>query len=134
MAEDEFFFAALEVDPGSHALRRHFAHHLAECGDWRAVGYRWMAENAKWPFWLPATHRWSWTHPSNSQPFHNHLPLKLYQRLEQKVDSEWKKYDRLRDAEADLCRALAREAGIEVPPEPPARPRRRSRRRRRNKR
>src|SRR5947208_13878523 len=106
MTDEDLFRAALEADPGNHALRRLFADWLADRGDARAAGYRWMAALGKWPFWLPSSQMWSWTDPSNSYPFHNHLPKRLYRRLKAPVDSCWRKYVKLCEAEADLCQAL----------------------------
>jgi uncharacterized protein (TIGR02996 family) len=49
LAEDDFQ-AALDADITNSALRLVLADWLEEQGDERALGYRWLGQNGKWPF------------------------------------------------------------------------------------
>jgi uncharacterized protein (TIGR02996 family) len=108
MTGEQFFRSALDVRPEDMALRLLFAEWLEERGDYRAQGFRWMSRLGKWPFWLPSSRRWSWTHPANTFPYHNHLSRELYDLLPEENDSDWKKYVTLQEAEEALCRILAK--------------------------
>jgi uncharacterized protein (TIGR02996 family) len=50
MNDEDAFQRAIDAEPGNLTLKRVFADWLEEQGDWRAAGYRWMAEHEKWPF------------------------------------------------------------------------------------
>ena len=107
MTSEPFFRAAIDAEPENMCLRWLFSEWLADRGDWRAHGFRWMCQQGKWPFWLPSSRRWSWTNPENTFPYHNHLPRELYDLLPEVPDSEWKKYVTLQEAEEALCRIMA---------------------------
>lgn len=106
MSDEATLRTFLDLEPGDLAARQLLADWLAERGDARAAGFRWMARFSKWPFWLPSSRKWSWTDPSNSFPYHNHLPTVLYAALRAPVESSWKKYATMLEAEEDLCLCL----------------------------
>lgn len=61
MITERDFQAALDADPSQCELRCVFADWLAECGDPRAAGYRWLGENRKWPTtWTEWSERADW--------------------------------------------------------------------------
>ena len=73
MTDEDTFQAALDAEPDNSAMRLVFADWLEERGDWRAAGYRWMAERGKapmpWPrvgyagshpYPPPAPDEWTW--------------------------------------------------------------------------
>jgi uncharacterized protein (TIGR02996 family) len=105
--DERFFRDALADDVADSAARLLLAEWLEERGDRRAAGFRWMGRHHKYPYFLPASRKWSCTSLRNADPVHNHLPPRLYKALGQEVDSDWKKYALELDAEEDLARTIA---------------------------
>lgn len=105
---EDFFRAVLDADPADAAARLLLAEWLDERGDSRAAGYRWMARRRKHPYFLSGSERWSWTNLRNAVPVHNQLPPRLYEALPRQIDTDWKKYETVREAEEELASEIAR--------------------------
>lgn len=106
MTDEDAFQQALDAAPGDVAARLLFGEWLADRGDWRSPGYRWMGEQAKWPdppgslhdiVWTE-WHWWSWAYPESKH-------AELTGGLPALMQSHWA-YASRRDAEEALCQAI----------------------------
>jgi uncharacterized protein (TIGR02996 family) len=105
-SDERFFRAALAAAPGDAAARLLLAEWLAERGDERSEGYRWMARHHKYPLFLGGRRMWAWTDAFQHGAEHNHLPAALFDALPQPIDSIWKSYRKQHEAEEDLARQI----------------------------
>lgn len=120
------FQRALDADPYSSAIRFVFADWLEDRGDWRAAGYRWMADHGRSPVPCTASEMittWDWwcqLDPDQPRRAAGHIHdacwvrLDLFNRLrDYRFKSSWsggvayKEYPDRRTAEEALCRAVA---------------------------
>lgn len=99
---------AIDADIADSATRLLLGEWLNVLGDERAAGFTWMGRHHKYPYFLPASRKWSWTNLRNADPVHNHLPPELYEALPEGVDADWKKYQHENDAEEELARTFGR--------------------------
>jgi len=77
---DEFFFQfALDMSPDDSGARLLFAEWLADGGDERSAGYRFMAEQVKRPFASMST--WEWWQDVPTNPPEIRLAEDLWQAL-----------------------------------------------------
>lgn len=123
MSDERYFQELLDEAPSDSAARWLFAEWLAERGDWRAAGYRWMAREGKYPQRTPSGGdiTWDWWSATPSgdagrrDPSHDHehLTPALFELLEgYSYHSDWsnqvayREYYTREDAEEALCRAL----------------------------
>ncbi len=105
--DEDYFQAALDARIDDDSARLLFSEWLAECGDPRADGYRWMAVNEKHPHGSNFT--WDWWNADSHNDDSIRLPNALWQLLLPPPNEAYvrcKEFATRRDAENELCRAL----------------------------
>lgn len=107
MSDEAVFQAALDDRLADGANRLLFADWLAERGDWRAPGYRFMAEHAKHPYRSYAT--WEWWSFDSENTSEIRLEDELWQPLPVVPPPGYprcKEWVSRRKAEEALCRLI----------------------------
>jgi uncharacterized protein (TIGR02996 family) len=79
MNDEEIFNAGLDREPKDAVLRLLFAEWLAERGDERSTGYRWLAAHHKHPY-FSAGH-WEWWHADSFNDDAIKLPDTVWKSL-----------------------------------------------------
>lgn len=111
MSDEEFFQTALDSDEEDHPARLLFADWLADRGDTRSAGPRWLVERRVVPQDYRGSRTWDWNDDAVFDRMTGALPHALFSALEGghlAMSEHYREYPTRRDAESALYDALAR--------------------------